>query len=141
MKQTINKKSHRFILLDDDLYALAEAEKVIRKISPRTAIFTFSTATEAIKYMATEDFNRKDTDTVLLTDLHMLETDGFAFMDRMENTFKMMRDRLHVFILAAAACPGDIKRALSYTYVIGLLSKPFSRDKIGQIIDCIHYPL
>ena len=128
-------------MLDDDLCALADAERVIRKISPRSEIIKFSAAKEAIEYMDTKDFNRKDTDTVLLTDMHMLEIDGFEFMDRMENTFKMMRDRLHVFVLAAAACPGEIKRVLSYSYVIGLLSKPFSRDKIGQIIDCIQYPL
>jgi len=141
MKQTNKKKPHRFILLDDDLPALAAAVRVIRKISPRTEVITFSAAKEAIEFMDTDDFIRKDTDTVLLTDLHMLETDGFVLMDRMEDTFKMMRDRLHVFVLAAAACPGEIKRVLSYTYVVGLLGKPFSRDKIGQIIDCIQYPL
>jgi CheY-like chemotaxis protein len=141
MKQSINKKPHRFILIDDDLIALANTERIIRKKGRRTEIITFTAAKEAIEYMDTEDFTRKDTDTVILTDLHLPEIDGFTLLDRMGNTFRLMRDRLHIFVLSAAAGPGEIKRALSYSYVIGFLSKPFSNDKIGQIIDCIQYPL
>ncbi len=140
MKQTIVEKPHRFILLDDDLNALADSVRVIRKIRCRTEIIAFSAVKEALEYMDTEDFIRNDTNTVLLADLHMLEIDNFALMDRMEDTFIAMRDRLHIFVLMVAACPGEIKRVLSYIYVVGLLSKPFSEYKIGQIIDFIQYP-
>ena len=141
MKQSHNKKFHRFILIDGDLVALANAERIIRKKGRRTEIISFCAAKEAIEYMDTEDFMREDTVTVFLTDLHLLDSDSFALLDHMENTYKIMRDRLHFFVLAAAACPGEIKRVLSYSFVIGFLSKPFSNDKIGQIIDCIQYPL
>jgi two-component system chemotaxis response regulator CheY len=141
MKQTINKKSPRFILLDDDLFALAMAGKIIRNYCRRSEIITFSAAKKVIEYMEAEDFMEKDTDTVFLTDLHMPEIDGFAVLDRMENTFKSMRDRLHIFVMSAAACPDEIRRALSYSYVIGFLSKPFSNDKMEQIINCVQYPL
>ena len=141
MKKTINKKSWRFILLDDDLFALTMAEKLIQKYSRRSEIITFSASKEAIEYMEAADFIEKNTDTVFLTDLHMPEIDGFAVLDRMGNTFKTMRDRLHIFVMSAAACPDEIGRALSYSYVIGFLSKPFSEDKMEQIIDCVQYPL
>jgi CheY-like chemotaxis protein len=141
MKQSINKKFHRFILIDNDLFALSNAERIIRKKGRRAEIITFSATKEAIEYMDTEDFIRNDADTVILTDLHLSEIDGFALLDRLGNTFRLMRNRLHIFVLSAAAGPVEIKRVLSYSYVIGFLSKPFSNDKIGQIIDCIQYPL
>lgn len=62
MKQTINKKYPRFILLDDDVFALALAEKIIRKYCRHSEIRTFSAPKEAIEYMEAEDFVAKDTD-------------------------------------------------------------------------------
>jgi two-component system chemotaxis response regulator CheY len=141
MKQTIHKNPSRFILLDDDLFALTMTEKLIRRYSRRSEIITFSASKEAIEYMEAEGFMKKNTDTVLLTDLHMPEIDGFELLDRMGNTFKAMRDRLHIFVMSAAACPDEIGKALSYSYVIGFLSKPFSDDKMEQLIDCVQYPL
>jgi response regulator of citrate/malate metabolism len=141
MKHTINKNPPRFILLDDDLFALAFAEKIIRRNNRRAGIITFSAAEEAIKYMESKDFMGKDTDTVFLTDLHMPEIDGFALLDRMEDKFRAMKERLHIFVLSAAACPAEVKRVFSYSCVIGFISKPFCDDKMEQIIDCIRYPL
>src|SRR5882757_7686620 len=130
MKQTINKKYPRFILLDDDVFALALAEKIIRKYCRHSEIITFSAPKEAIEYMEAEDFVAKDTDTVFLTDLHMPETDGFAVLYLMENRFNAMGDRLHAFVMSSATSPDEIRRALAFSYVIGFLSKPFSNDKM-----------
>jgi CheY-like chemotaxis protein len=136
MKDTV-----RFILVDDDLCALTMATKIIRNNCRRAEIIPFSECKEAIKFMEAEDFIVKQTDTVLLTDLHMPEMDGFALLDRMENRFIAMKDRLHVFVLSAEACSAEIRRVLGYKSVIGFLSKPFSDTKIQQIIDCIQFPL
>ncbi len=141
MKQTIKKNLPRFILLDDDLFALTLAKNIVLGYSRHAEIITFSTAKEALEYIETDGFMDNDTDTVFLTDLHMPEMDGFELLDRMEDTFKPMRERLHIFVLSAAACPDEILRVSSYNSVIGFLSKPFSKDKMEQIIDCIQYPL
>ena len=135
------KNLPRFILLDDDLFALACSEKIIRNYSRHAGIITFSDAKAAIEYMEREDFRGRNTDTIFLTDLHMPEIDGFALLNRMENTFTAMKERLHVFVLSAAACPAEIRRVFSYSCVIGFLGKPFSKEKMQQIIDCIQYPL
>jgi response regulator RpfG family c-di-GMP phosphodiesterase len=141
MEKKVNKNSPRFILLDDDMFALTFAKQIIRNYSRRIEVITFSAASEAIKYMETEDFMCKDTDTVFLTDLHMPEINGLALLDRMHNTFTVMKQRLHIFVLSAAASPDEVRRVLSYDYVIGFLNKPFSKDIMKQIMDCMRYPL
>ena len=141
MKRTRKKNIPSFILLDDDVFALTFTKEIIRSCNRRAEIITFSTAKDAIEYMRTEDFMCKRTDTVFLTDLHMPEIDGFALLDRMENQFKAMRERLHVFVLSAAACSEEILRVTSYSCVIGFINKPFSIEKLEQIIECIKYPL
>jgi CheY-like chemotaxis protein len=141
MKQMLSRKFPRFILLDDDVFALTMAEKLIRKHCCRSEIIKFFASREAIEFMETKEFKANNTDTVFLTDLHMPEMDGFAVLDRMTNTFKTLGDRLHVFVVSADACPAEIRKALSYKCVIGLLNKPFSDDKMKQLINCIQYPL
>ena len=141
MEKKVNKNSPRFILLDDDMFALTFAKQIIRNYSRPIEVITFSAASEAIKYMETEDFMCKDTDTVFLTDLHMPEIDGFALLDRMHSIFTAMKQRLHIFVLSAAAGPDEIQRVLSYDVVIGFLNKPFSKDIMKQIMDCMQFPL
>jgi response regulator of citrate/malate metabolism len=135
------KKPPRFVLLDDDLFALEMAKKIVRNYSRRAEVISFSTCKAAIEYMEGDYFKGKYQDTVFLTDLHLPEIDGFALLDRMENVFKTRRDQLHIFVLSAAACPDEIKRVLSYNCVAGFYNKPLSRDKMSEIITCIQYPL
>lgn len=137
MKWLSKKKIRSFILLDDDSWALEFAKEIILGYNRRAEVISFSAAKDAIEYMGTEDFMSKCKDTIFLTDLHMPEIDGFELLDRMENKFNAMRERLHIFVLSAAACPEEIMRVSSYSCVIGVLNKPFSKDKLKQIIECI----
>jgi CheY-like chemotaxis protein len=141
MKPTIGGKFPRFILLDDDLLALTMTEKLIRKYCRQSEIIKFISPAEAIEFMGAREFMAGNTDTVFLTDLHMPDMDGFAVLDQMAITFRHLGNRLHVFVVSAAACPEEIRKALSYSYVIGFINKPFSDDKIVQLIHCIRYPL
>lgn len=143
MKKTTTKPPPRFILLDDDLFALTLAAKVIRNYSRRTEIMAFSTVKEAIAYIDTVDIMGKNTDTVFLTDLHMPEIDGFALLNQIENAFKTLRKWLwlHIFVLSADAGPDEIQRVMSYYCVTGFYSKPLSIEKVTEIIDIVQYPL
>jgi response regulator of citrate/malate metabolism len=135
------KNIPRFILLDDDLFALTLARKIIQNYSRCAEVITFSAAKEAMAYIATDDIIGKQVDSVFLTDLHMPEVDGFALLNQMENTFRALRDRLHIFVLSADASPDEIRKVLSYGCVTGFYSKPMSIDYIKEIIDCLQYPL
>ncbi|HTI07603.1 MAG TPA: response regulator [Puia sp.] len=139
MKWISKKKIPSFILLDDDSWALAFAKEIIQGYNRHAEVITFSAAKDAIEYMEAEDFMANGKDTVFLTDLHMPEIDGIALLDRMQSRFNAKRDRLHIFVLSAAACPEEIIRVSSYSCVIGFLNKPFSRDKMKQIAECIMY--
>ena len=140
MKKTAMITSPRYILLDDDIFALAIATNVVRNHSRRAEVVGFSRCKEAIKYIEADYTKRKYPDTVFLTDLHMPEMDGFALLDRMENSLKAIRGQFHIFVLSAAACPDEIRRVLSYRCVTGFFQKPFSFDKMDQLVSRIQHP-
>ena len=134
-------KNLRFILVDDDLFALTLAKKLIQRFNENTETITFNSAREALNFI-TREYNlmKNNISTVLLTDLHMPETDGFALLDGIEKIDNAIMGQLHAFVLSAAASPGEIEKALSHNCVTGFYSKPLSIDKIEQIIKRIRYP-
>ena len=135
------KKPLRFILVDDDLFALALAEKLIQGFNEHIETITFSSAREALKFIMREyNLMKNLIPTVLLTDLHMPETDGLAFLDGIRKMDNAIMGQLHAFVLSAAASPGEIEKVLSHNCVTGFYSKPLSIDKIEQIIKRIQYP-
>jgi len=123
------------------LCTLEMAKMVIRNYNRYAEIITFSAAKEAIEYFEAGSFMVKHKDTVFLTDLHMPEIDGFTVLDRIENTFQALKDRLHIFVVSGAACREEILKVSSYKCVIGFLNKPLSKTKMEQVIDAIQYPL
>jgi CheY-like chemotaxis protein len=132
--------SLRYVLLDDDIFALAIATNIVRNYSRRAEVVSFSSCKEAIKYVEADYNKRKYPDTVFLTDLHMPEIDGFTVLERMENICQKTRSRLHIFVLSAAASPDEIRRVLSYSCVKGFYPKPFSFDKMHRLATSIQYP-
>ena len=131
------KKPLRFILVDDDQFALTLAEKLIQSFDEYTEIITFGSAREALKFVIREHNLIK---TILLTDLHMPEIDGLALLDGIEKMNNAVTGQLHAFVLSAAASPEEIEKVLSHNCVTGFYSKPLSIEKIEQIIKRIQYP-
>ena len=131
------KKPLRFILVDDDQFALTLAEKLIQSFDEYTETITFGSAREALKFVIREQNLIK---TILLTDLHMPEIDGLALLDGIEKMNNAVTGQLHAFVLSAAASPEEIEKVLSHNCVTGFYSKPLSIEKIEQIIKRIQYP-
>jgi CheY-like chemotaxis protein len=135
------KKPFRFIFVDDDLIALMLAEKLIKGFNEYTEIITFSSAREVLKFLREECNLMNDlTSTVLITDLHMPEIDGFELLDSIEKIGNTIRAQLHAFVLSAAASLEEVEKVLSYKWVKGFYCKPLSIEEIEQIIKRIQYP-
>jgi CheY-like chemotaxis protein len=135
------KKPFRFIVVDDDVFALMMAEKLVQGFNEYMEIITFSSAREALKFVIQEyDLMKNKISTVLLTDLHMPEIDGFALLNAIEKIDIAIIRQLHVFVLSAAATSGEIEKVLSHNFVKGFYSKPLSIEKIERIIKRIQYP-
>jgi CheY-like chemotaxis protein len=136
------KKPWRFILVDDDLFALTLAEKLIQGLNESTETITFNSGREALKFIMREhNLIKNIIPTILLTDLHMPEIDGLALLDGIEKIDKAIMEQVHAFVLSAAASPDEIRKLISYRCVTGFYHKPLSVDKLSHIIKCVQYPL
>ena len=59
------KNPPRFILLDDDLFALTIAANIIRSCSRRAEIISFCACKDAIDYMEADCFTKQCPETVI----------------------------------------------------------------------------
>lgn len=134
-------KLPRFLLLDDDPMSLTLTAKVIENTLHRPGIITFPSARETLSFLGKDDLLNTDLDTVLLTDLHMPEMDGFALLDIVENQFRDQREKLHIFAISAEATADEVRKIFSYRCVTGFYVKPITVDNIKEIINCIKYRL
>jgi CheY-like chemotaxis protein len=136
------KKPLRFILVDDDLFALTLAEKLIQYFNEYAETIPFSSGREALKFVMREhNLIKNIIPTILLTDLHMPETDGLALLDGIAKMDNAIMGQLHAFVLSAAASPDEVRKVLSHSCVTGFYHKPLSVDKLSHIITCVQYPL
>ncbi|HVS95114.1 MAG TPA: response regulator [Puia sp.] len=135
------KKRFRFILVDDDPFALALEEKLIQGLDECAETISFACASEALTFIVQEyDWKKNAIPTVILTDLHMPETDGLALLDSIEELENVIKGQFHVFVLSAAASPIEVQKARSHYFVKGCHSKPLSSELVNQIIKRIQYP-
>jgi len=135
------KNRFRFILVDDCPFTLALEEKLIQGIIPDAETIAFSSACEALNFILQEyHVKRNPISTVLLTDVHMPETDGLALLDAIEEMEDLTKGPWHVFVLSAAASPMEVQRALSHCFVKGFYTKPLCVETMEKIMNRIQYP-
>ena len=134
-------KPVRFVLVDDDPLSLALTEKALRNCIRRPVVIQFSTAEAALAFISSDVIPSKEIHTVLITDLHMPELDGFALMREIVDKYRHLTENLHVFVLSGEATPDEVRTVFFYRCVIGFYSKPITQDNIKEILTCIEYRL
>lgn len=114
------------IVADDSIIIHNIIEKSIDK---ELTILRAYNGMEVIQYIINnKDYNIKG----ILLDLNMPAYDGFVVL----NYFKSngLFDKIPVFIISGDDSKDTIDRAFTYN-IVDLLNKPFTREKIAQIIN------
>jgi len=77
------------------------------------------------------DQNRPD---LILLDINMPIMDGWEFLDA---CLQENRDTIPVFLLSSSINPADKERAMNYSQVCGFLSKPFTSEKLEDVLSLV----
>lgn len=74
-----------------------------------------------------------DPDLIFL-DINMPIMDGWEFLDA---CIEENRDTIPVFLLSSSINPADKARAMNYSQVHGFLSKPFTSQKLDDVLSLL----
>jgi CheY-like chemotaxis protein len=131
----------RFLLVDDDPIAQSMTAKIIQNSFLDAPIISCWNAREAIDFIEKEDIPNSVRDTVLLTDLHMPQMDGFALIRQIDQQYMHLMEKLHVFVLSGEATAREIRMVFACRCVTGFYPKPFTNENLKEIIDNVRFRL
>ncbi|MFL5730293.1 MAG: response regulator [Cytophagaceae bacterium] len=116
------------LLVDDDYINNFLTERLLRKSAIAREVKTVRNGEEALTYLSEE--KNKFPDLILL-DMKMPEMDGIEFL---KNFKKMVVDKKSRIILLTGSVHPEEARTLEYLGYHDLIQKPFSEDKLYQIL-------
>ncbi len=116
--------NHIFLVDDEETFNFLN-KTVIKLKLPETRISIFSNGEEAIENLPT---GKPD---LVFLDMYMPVMDGWQFLELVEQGDSQTK----VIMLTASIDPREKQKALSYSSVIGVYSKPLTLDMIDEIAE------
>ncbi len=121
------------LIIDDDIVSQFALRYTIEQSNIDCEVLVCDGAQEGLDILSTFlKVGRKLPDFIFL-DLDMPDLDGWAFLDRYQNTGDFTKGT-KVFILSTFASSFNRNRAKHHSVVEGFYDKPLSRNRIIQIL-------
>lgn len=128
----MEKKLNCIALIDDDEATNFFHRMLIKKTGTTDQVLVFQGAMNALDYFK-KDEELLIPDLILL-DLNMPVMDGWDFLDEFANLPEAVNNRTKVVILTTSPNPEEVKRAKNHKFVSGFKTKPFTPEKMQEIL-------
>ncbi len=116
-------------ILDDDKIFVYVLKKIIEKNNNFQEIRNFSSAVEVLGLLADD----KNLPSIILVDINMPITDGWQFLDQVENL--KHKEKLNIFIMSSSIDERDIEKSKKYPSVKDFISKPINNEKLVKLLE------
>jgi CheY-like chemotaxis protein len=117
-------------IVEDDSVASFVIKKVIGQKMGNSSCMVLPNGKLALEKLRSGEI---DPDLIFL-DINMPIMDGWEFLDA---CIEESRDTIPVFLLSSSINPADKARAMNYSQVLGFLSKPFTSQKLDDVLSLL----
>lgn len=117
-------------IVEDDSVASFVIKKVIGQKLGVGSCLVLQNGKLALEKLKAEEINPD----LIFLDINMPIMDGWEFLDA---CIEENRDTIPVFLLSSSINPADKERAMNYSQVHGFLSKPFTTQKLDDVLSLL----
>lgn len=121
------------LIIDDDPIQLRIAELLVKRSSSFSQLVSYKEAEQALRFLENEIDNATALPDVILLDLNMPKTDGWAFLNIYKQILPKIKKKINLFIVSSSIDKNDQLRSETYPFVNGFISKPMSPATLQHI--------
>lgn len=125
----MQKKTKRYIVVDDDPVSNLVSELNIKKFDPEAELILFTCPEEALEFLKSEKDSQP---SILLLDINMPIMTGWEFLSEFNQFPQHMRESFSVFILSSSLedCTEKVE---TYPDLNGFFSKPLGQKHFEEM--------
>lgn len=122
------------MLIDDNPDDNFFHERAIKKNNLASIVITKNSAKEALELLTTNKGNNELHPDLIFLDINMPGMNGWDFLHEYNLLDKKMQSRAIIVMLTTSENPDDLARAKSCPFVTDYITKPLTKEIMGNII-------
>ena len=130
-----NAKFNTVMVIDDNNIDLYIASKVISKNLFAEKILTYTSAIDALQYLADNESNPAALPEIILVDIYMPVMSGFEFMQAFDKLSLNVKKNCRAYIISSTIDENDITKTRQDRNVVAFQEKPITVDFLNAISD------
>lgn len=130
-----NTKFSTVMVIDDNNIDLYIASKVISKNLFAEKILTYTSAIDALQYLADNESDPAALPEIILVDIYMPVMSGFEFMQAFDKLSMNVKKNCRAYIISSTIDENDITKTRQDRNVVAFQEKPITVDFLNAISD------
>ncbi|RTY93391.1 response regulator [Flavobacterium sp. GT3R68] len=123
------------MVIDDSYFDRLIATKVLELAKFAENVIAFDSVANGVEYLNSKSALPEEQPEIIFLDIRMPETDGFGFLNKIEDTPELINPDCKIYMLSSSVNPEDISRANKSKYVFNFISKPLTIEKLIRLKD------
>jgi len=119
------------MIIDDDADDNFFHEREIKKNNLEHIIITKNLGIKALEYLRLKEEPQAD---LIFLDINMPGMNGWEFLREYKQLDKVLQSRAIIIILTTSNIARDVARANTYSFVADYITKPLTREIMGDIV-------
>lgn len=131
-------KKIEFLVVDDDEIFIYLIKSVLEKSGCASAVHVFSSTPEALAWIHSRVDVGAALPGLMIVDIRMPIMSGIELLEKISMLPSGSLKNLGVCMLTSSMAESDRKASMAFPFVFDYLSKPFSREKLADLVEKYH---
>lgn len=130
----MTEKSSNIVLVDDDEVYLFIATKILKLLSKKLSVQTFTDGERAMDFIKRKAGVPDPLPEVILLDINMPYMDGWGFLREFQKLRPNITKEVQIYLVTSSENPDEKRRADEFGLLTGYIVKPISKNKLKSIL-------